>query len=167
MITLLTFFFHSTGPCISQQLSLLVLDLWWYRSYTSWLVVFNDLDVLFNRIARFVLNYSFGTHSGEMLSTLNGLALSQRKKLHLLKMTKVAMDRLAGECFGAPCWADCILSDLIHILPAGCTHPDICQSPHKKALSKEQVQYAGEWLNGALQPLVFGHSTCELLRSFP
>lgn len=59
--------------------------------------------MLYNRIARFVLNCSFGTHYCEMLSALNWLILSQRKKLNLLKMANAAMDGLAGECFGAPC----------------------------------------------------------------
>lgn len=59
--------------------------------------------MLYNRIARFVLNCSFGTHYCEMLSASNWLILSQRKKLNLLKMANAAMDGLVGECFGAPC----------------------------------------------------------------
>lgn len=59
--------------------------------------------MLYNRIARLVLNYSFGTHYCEMLSTLNWLILSQREKLNLLKMANATMDGLVGECFGAPC----------------------------------------------------------------
>lgn len=58
--------------------------------------------MLYNRIARFVLNYSFGTHYCEMLSTLNRLILSQGKKLNLLKMANAAVDGVGGGCFGAP-----------------------------------------------------------------
>lgn len=59
--------------------------------------------MLYNGFARFVLNYSFGTHYCEMLSTLNWLILSQRKKLNLLKMANAAIDGSVGGYFGAPC----------------------------------------------------------------
>lgn len=58
--------------------------------------------MLYNRIARFVLNYSFWTHYCEMLSTLNWLILSQGKKLNLLKMANAAIDEVGGGRFGAP-----------------------------------------------------------------